>query len=352
MTRFAFHRHVLGLDDLPGNLFALLRAAATFAFALLMLAVVDRLAVPVARRTVAAAGIAGLALFGVLAIFGDGVWVELPRALPLVALAVIGLEAVRRAGASRRERHRREMLLLLAVWGLASSLKGILNLHLFHYGFTLALPAAILAVVVFVFEGPRLFASRQGSGTVFRGAALGMVAAALLFHLRWTAAIDDLRTYEVGRGGDRMRTFAPSEAPAGPLVRQALDWLERESSATSTLVTLPEGIMINYLARRVSTVPFTNFVTAEVVLFGQDRMVEALERRPPDFVAFVSRNTEELGTGRFGAVPGYGRRVVDWVEQRYEPAAAFGDDPFAPGTFGIRILKRRGAAPAGGGESR
>ena len=353
VTRFAFHRHVLGIDDLPGNLLGLARSTATFGFGALMLVVADRVLTARARRPALQGAAAGVGFFVVLTLFGPSIWIELPRALPLLAAGALALTAWRLlwdGGATPTERSRREAVLLLAVWGLAASLKGILNLHLFHYGFTLALPATMLALVLLLHEGPSFLAARGGSGVAFRSAALGMVAAALLFHVRWTMEIAGLRTFPVGRDGDRIVTFAPEVPPAGPvgpIAARAIDWIERMTPDGATLVTLPEGIMLNYQTRRASTVPFTNFVTSEAVLFGQDRMVEALERRPPDFVAFVARRTEELGTGRFGFVPGYGKRVVDWVTARYETAAEFGADPLATDEGGIRILKRR-ASPASG----
>lgn len=348
VTRLAFYRHVLGIDDLPGNLLGLARSATTFGFGALMLVVVDRVLAPRARPVLWGAA-AGLAFFLALTVAGMAIWVELPRALPLVAAAAIALSLWRLllpGAVSRAERARREAVLLLAVWGLAASLKGILNLHLYHYGFTLALPATMLALVLLLHEGPVWRAARvPGAGVVFRWAGLGVVAAALLFHVRWTMELAGLRTFPVGRGGDRIVAFAPDVAPAGPVAAGAIEWIDRTMPAGATLVTLPEGIMLNYQTRRVSTVPFANFASAEAILFGQDRMVEALERRPPDFVAFVARRTGELGTGRFGAVPGYGKRIVDWVQARYETAAQFGADPLVADEGGILILKRRAAAP-------
>ena len=349
VTRFAFYRHVLGVDDLPGNLLGLARAALTFALGAFLLGVADRVLAPRASRPMVWGAAAGTGFFVFLTIFGTAIWVELPRALPLVAATAIGMSAWRllrdRAAARDAGRGRLEAVLLLAVWGLAASLKGILNLHLFHYGFTLALPATMVALVLLLHEGAAQMAARGGSGIVFRCAAIGVVAAALLFHVRWTMELAGLRTYPVGRGGDRIVAFAPDVAPAGPIAAQAIDWIEKTTPRAASLVTLPDGIMLNYQARRASTVPFTNFMTAEAVLFGQDRMVEALDRRPPDYVALVARRTEDLGIGRFGFVPGYGKRVVDWVLDRYETAAEFGADPLVANEGGIRILKRREGGP-------
>jgi hypothetical protein len=102
--------------------------------------------------------------------------------------------------------------------------------------------------------------------------------------------------------------------------------------------------MLDYLARRTTSVPLVNFTTGEVLVWGETPLLDALQRRPPDYVALVARHTGNLGLGRFGAVPGYGRRVVDWVESRYETVARFGAEPLAGEEFGIRILRRRDRA--------
>jgi hypothetical protein len=103
--------------------------------------------------------------------------------------------------------------------------------------------------------------------------------------------------------------------------------------------------MLDYLARRTTSVPLVNFTTGEVIAWGETTLLSALSRRPPDYVALVARRTDVLGLGRFGAIPGYGRRVVEWVESRYETVARFGAEPLEGEEFGIRILRRRDARP-------
>lgn len=338
VTRFALYRHVLGIDDPAGNLLSALRATLcgfvflAFAFA------VDRFT---ARRW---APWAGVLMFALL-VAGDRAvpWMELPRLLPFAAAAVAiaalvrlwkGAASVRTAG-----------IFVFAAFALAMTCKAALNLHLYHYGFFLALPATVLVVALGIHDLPRRIAALRGGGAVFRAMAIASVAACCLHHVRYTAEVDGLKTLAVGEGGDRILTFAPDWSDQGRPMKEALEWIRNATPPTSTLVALPEGIMLDYLARRTTSVPLVNFTTGEVIAWGETTLLSALSRRPPDYVALVARRTDVLGLGRFGAIPGYGRRVVEWVESRYETVARFGAEPLEGEEFGIRILRRRDARP-------
>jgi 4-amino-4-deoxy-L-arabinose transferase-like glycosyltransferase len=341
LTRFALYRHALGIDDPAGNLLAAVVAGVWGTGFLAAAWGIERLATRRAEAARAAPLVAGLVVFVVLVV-ADGVipWMELPRLLPFAAAAAALVATVKLLRGCRRAAG----FLVMAVFALAMTGKAALNLHLFHYGFFLALPATVLVIAALVHHAPRLLATRRGGGAVFRAVAVAAVAACCLHHVRWTREIDGLKTLPLGDGGDRIITFGPEWSDQGPPMKEALDWIRRSTPPDSSLVGLPEGIMLDYLARRVTTVPLVNFTTGEVIVWGETTLLEALSRRPPDYVALVARRTEDLGLGRFGAVPGYGRRVVQWVEARYETVARFGAEPLAGEGFGVRILRRRDAA--------
>jgi hypothetical protein len=227
------------------------------------------------------------------------------------------------------------------VFGLGLLAKIALNTHLFHYGFYLAMPAAVALAAACVHRIPAALRTRGAPGIVFRALSIAVVLAAVLYHLRWSRAIYSLKDLPVGRGGDVILTFGPSVLESGAITAEALRWIEENTPAGSTLVALPEGIMLNYQARRRTAMPFANFTMGEVLRFGEDRLLESLAGHPPDYVALVHRKTEEFGVGRFGADGRYGRRVVAWIEAHYATVARFGGDPVADDAFGIRILGRR-----------
>jgi hypothetical protein len=62
-----------------------------------------------------------------------------------------------------------------------------------------------------------------------------------------------------------------------------------------------------------------NFMMTEEIVFGEDVMLQAFERRPPDYVLLVQKDTSAFGFGAFGEDPNYGRRIMKWVRPRYQP---------------------------------
>jgi hypothetical protein len=112
-----------------------------------------------------------------------------------------------------------------------------------------------------------------------------------------------------------------------------------EAARVRSLVALPEGVMLNYLARIPNPTPYVNFVPPELLFFGEPAWLAALEAHPPEAIALVHKDTSEYGYRFFGR--DYAREVARWVESGYRASASFGQEPLQPGSgFGIRIVVR------------
>jgi hypothetical protein len=84
--------------------------------------------------------------------------------------------------------------------------------------------------------------------------------------------------------------------------------------------------------------------------FGEDAMVQALDRHPPDIVVFIHRDTSEYGFELFGTDPAYGRQIMTWIRAHYESTAVIGHEPMSAAGFGIELLRR--ARPSAGNDGR
>jgi hypothetical protein len=168
---------------------------------------------------------------------------------------------------------------------------------------------------------------------MFRAGVLILLLFCLVTHLRVFALSFASKTHVVGSGAD---AFLADER--GPVVTNALAEIARHVKPGETLAVLPEGIMLDYLARRRTSVRYINFMPVELLLFGEDAMLAALAAAPPDFVALVYKDTAEYGARFFGT--DYGRRLAAWVGEHYREIAVFGTPPSRNERFGIALLER------------
>jgi hypothetical protein len=240
------------------------------------------------------------------------------------------------------------------------------NPRISHYGVFLAMPAFLSAIYLLLHLLPRFLQSPQstvhspqpdrpldvgqiGLWTVDRGLKTFRIAI-LIFVLAGLARLTIQSTlfykdkdFSLGSGGDRIVTYDPKldnprSAPTGAAMAAAAAWIETNTAPTSTLAVLPEGVMLNYLTRRDNPTPYVVFAF-EVWAFGEQTMLAAYEKNPPDYIVLIQRDSSEYGVAYFGQQKAYGFDVMQWVGRNYEPVELIGGEPLQTGAFGIKILK-------------
>ena len=117
--------------------------------------------------------------------------------------------------------------------------------------------------------------------------------------------------------------------------------------AHATLAVVPEGVMLNYLMRRVNPTPDLFWDPNALAIFGQTRMTADFEKNPPDYIFLVDRDFSEFGVGNFGASPDFGLPLMQWMQKNYQTEAVMGHEPLKNGLFGIEILKHMPAQSGG-----
>jgi hypothetical protein len=345
VAKNVFYLRGMGLDDPAGNALRMVRVFAGFvafvAVAVLLAWTLPRN--PIARATQVLGQVA-LAVAG--AVFVP--WYELLRALPLISATAV----VAAIGVLARRHRRKEAaaapvaLVMWSAFGLVLLAKMCLNARIYHYGFFLALPATTVTIAMVLWFIPQRLDGLVdgGIGDRLRRIMAATLALTIALHLAYANRMYQLKVVPLGSGADRLFTtdaFASAgQKWQGIDMPAALDRVGRVVAPGATLTVLPEGVMLNYLLRRETPLPFVNFMPPEVMAFGEDAMVHALERHPPDIVVFVHRDTSEYGFQLFGTDPGYGRQIVTWIRARYESIDVIGDEPMSASGFGIEILKR------------
>lgn len=258
--------------------------------------------------------------------------------------------ALAAAAAWWRSRSRRAALQLgFSVLALALLAKMLLNARVANYGFGLALPAMLVVTLALLHSIPSLIERWRGNGWAFRAISMVLLCATALGCLTVSERNSSRKTVQIGRGGD---TFRADRARSwSGMVASLVDWVEVNLSPDATLLVLPEGVMVNYLTRRVNPTRHLNFVPPEIMIFGEEQILRDLRAQPPDYVALVHRETGEYRLPLFGT--DYAPRLLAWVREDYERVARVGAPPLRPERLedrrsGFEVLRRR--ALAGGPE--
>lgn len=333
ITELAFYRMPLGLDHAGEH--AAWVIGCTGVYALLSASVVAVASMFKSRLTAETWSVPlAFGVFGMLVLAAPQVpWYAGVTATPVVA----AVAAVTGAAGALRGSNRPAGVLLcgLGLVSLALLAKIVLLARTYHYGFVLAVPATLLFVVFLVDWLPRLALRLGGSPKVAFGLVSAVLAVWAIHHVATSRGAFALKTAVVGHGADRFVADNRGEA-----IARAADWLQQHTPADSPVVVLPEGAMLNYLARRPSSIPWVTVMPLEVIAFGESRMVQALTAAPPYAVVLVHKDTTEYGYPLFGR--NYGGAIMAWVRANYRRALLVGEEPLQdPGKFGVEILVRQ-----------
>ena len=109
-------------------------------------------------------------------------WFEAFRALPLfmfTAALVLFVKAVR---GRAPDLHRHISFFAMAVFAFMLLLKMVLNTHIYHYGFALAMPGALLLFYGLLSWAPSVMKKISGSAGVFYGSVMAVFTVMLLWH--------------------------------------------------------------------------------------------------------------------------------------------------------------------------
>jgi len=337
VSGMAHYRESMGLADPSGNLGRLLAWSAPYAIVLVPAAVFALRTRPDQRgrqaTLIVAAGATALLL-----ILG---WrhaepADLARPLPLF-IALLGVvTGVALAKAPSEFSQRAPLIVRLTFVVLAFCLLGkiLLDTRFFHYGFVLAVPATTLMVLSLLDWIPEWIAKRKGCGTTFRWMALALLTGFVGIYLQLTGTCLARKNVPVGEGGNAF--LADSR---GRQVNAVLAFLASEIPPEKTLAVVPEGVMINVLARRRNPIAVLNLMPPELATLGESNVLATLEKTPPDVIVVDLDRIGQEGLRFRNEI--YARSIATWILAHYQLVARFESPPSDPMRLRLGVLLHR-----------
>jgi hypothetical protein len=233
-----------------------------------------------------------------------------------------------------------DMRWLLLIAAAAFLTRMALNPRFFHYGYYQAALAGVVTMAAIFRAMPDLLDIRK-SGRATYTIAVAVCLVSGIWQLEEISLLYlKLKTTPIAEGTDRFYGFEPRVEPTASLAEEARRTLASRPEC-KTLLVLPEGVMLNYLLRKPSTIPQFMFVPSLIQGAMGARLLEGLKTRPPDCVALISRDMKEFGVSRFGDTSEHGSGVLSWLDGNYKPFRQIGGDPLDVNQRGVTLYGRQ-----------
>jgi hypothetical protein len=231
-------------------------------------------------------------------------------------------------------------IFVFIIFAFVMLLKVILRVTINVYGFALTMPATLVAVAGLVYHVPRLATKNAQSTKFIRALSIILVAMYLVLEIGVISDTYLIRNYPIATDKEKIITFDAALNMEGPVISETLKKINETIKPNENFLVIPEGILLNYLTRRDSLSPYTSFLLGDLVMHHEEKMVERLSRRLPDYVILVDRSVGEWGFKKFGVDTG--TKISEWVIKNYVPIYSIGDIPFQSSQLcrGVIIAKR------------
>jgi 4-amino-4-deoxy-L-arabinose transferase-like glycosyltransferase len=265
-------------------------------------------------------------------------------AMPLliVALLIMLLARYQRETSERKPERETVVVIIIAIYALASLARVILRVRSGGAYSSYLLPAS---VIIFTYGWARPFANMFSEGRarlLARNIAVGLILADVVA----TAGLLGYRyrtrnTYPIIT--ERGTIIAVPDL--GQAMKEAIDFINRETTPGQHVAVMPEGTSLNFFTDRPN--PLREEITTPGFLDagGEERAIRQLIESDTRLVLVTNRPTPEFGPSIFGR--DYCQRLMQWVEENFEAVAVFGPAPnldleIGDKTFFIRAYVKRG----------
>jgi len=234
-------------------------------------------------------------LLGLAGVARVAVWIlcfpydEIFKGLPVAVIFMVGYVSLL-LWRHRQDEEKLSHLLplwVMAVWGLLMLTKVFLNVKINSVGFVYAMPAVMLFIVLFQGFVPRYFERVHPRAYFVQTLASALVALIFITGLRPTAKVYRSRDFHIRSGSETMIY----DGNSGPEIREIdafLKNIDKIMGKDANFVAFPQGVMLNFLAKRTDPLPYIIFHTAELVRFGEQEMLRSFIEHKPDYVVLTN----------------------------------------------------------------
>lgn len=336
-----YYQHLSGLDDPSGSIRVMMKSAAAYLIYFIFIGFISYLFARLTKRKPVYGAIIIIAAILML-ILSVGIftisWIDVARPYPVFIFLLLFCLILNLMIKRRDKTYIAQNLpfFLLVIFSLFLLLKMILNVHFYHYGFALAMPAALVMTILMLYYIPN-FISRFGNRIVAMSFMGLFIFLTMFFYFNFTRNIYELKNYPIASGRDRFLTVTKERSSYGPIINKTLAHIDKSMTPGDSFIVMPDGVMLNYLSRRNNSSRYFEFTPNFVEAVGEEKMIHEISLTSPSFIILSKKDTSEHGAKNFGA--DYALNIYSWITDNYDKVFSTGDGTLTGNDFGITIYK-------------
>jgi 4-amino-4-deoxy-L-arabinose transferase-like glycosyltransferase len=263
---------------------------------------------------------------------------ELLRPLPLITLLLVIYYFIRVTRDKNTTATEPLVLFSFSLFSFVLLFKILLNTHVYHYGFALALPATLVCMRWVLYEFPKISIKLSGSADFYRSTMVMLGLIVIANHVWFGYQMHQFKGYSVGSGKDTLLDYYPELEPRAPIVSATLKYIREHTDPSAEIVPIPFGNMINYMTRHHNPLRVHTINPVEARIFGEEQYLNEMKAAFPEYILFLDVDSSRLGAQYFGR--DYAQNIYQWIQTHYSLQKQFGQPPFQGRGFGIQLLKK------------
>ncbi len=330
------YKWVFGTDALGANLSNAAILFMTFSFIFFSVIYLNILIHKIKRSQILLSITISLTLFIILLKYQEQIpLLELAAPWPIFLIFYLGFYSAKRSPLKQIQ----TIDVTLTLFSLLLLLKIFFKVHLYHYGFALALPATLVLIKIILFNIPTWVSQKFNKVAFYRTTTLTLVFAFIYLHVEFSNKIYSLKGFTVASGSDKIIDYYPEYDNRGVIFNEAQRYVNENLSNTNYLLSLPDAVIFNYLTKKQSPIGYINLNPAVWLAIGENKIHKQIKSSISDYIVLVDQEFPYFGAKHFGK--DFGKPTFDWIKNNYKLEKQFGEVPFTGNGFGIQILKRR-----------
>ncbi|MDD3012871.1 MAG: glycosyltransferase family 39 protein [Candidatus Gastranaerophilales bacterium] len=224
-----------------------------------------------------------------------------------------------------------KIFITIVLAGLVATFKSYFFIKLHVFG-TFLIPLALLVNVVFVADYlPKLFKIPNREAWAL-ACVMVVTLIGLFIQSDYTYISSNIKTVPI----KTERGVIYSDKYFGIPLNETLDYIKNNIPKDKTFLMIPEGPMLNFLTDRASDNKYYNLIPTFVLAYGEDKIVNDLSKKSPDYIFINNRDTLELIYQFFGV--DYGFKIQNFVDNNYNFVTEYGNNMFKIKIYKHKIL--------------